>query len=174
MRFARNLTATSAAVLVLLVAAAVSGVGAAAGDALKATLVRDVRQPFTVSMSANAGTVAPSNCQAIPLPAGDLVIENINGLFTGPVDGFLALWKAIGPNGQSTLTVPLEGAQRNLATNAGEALQFHGMLVVVDGHPGQAGPLFRDADDPVRICLEDADTSIGEGGSVQISGYILR
>lgn len=173
MRRTRNLAATAVVSLGLIAAVGVSGAGAAAADAMRPMLVRDVREPFTVSMGANAGVIQPLFCQDIPLPAGTLVIENINGRFSGPVDAHLHLWRSL-RIGQGNLRVPLAGMPQNLAPNAGVAVEFQGMLVIADGYPTTPDRLFRNADSPVQFCAEDDVANVGQGGSVQISGYILR
>lgn len=178
---ARNLAVTAAAVVALAGAVAFSGAGSAVAETMKPLLVKDVREPFTVSMSANAGVNEGTNCQDVPLPAGNLVIENVNGGFSGPVDAHLSLWESAiitPPGGQPSLGrsstyVRLEGIQQNLASNAGQGVRFEGLLLIADGMPTVPNRLFRNSDNPVMFCAEDAQEGIGHGGPVQISGYLL-
>jgi hypothetical protein len=182
MHRARQLIVTAGAAGALVAVLSATGVGAAAADAMKPILVRDVREPFTVTMSANAGTSDPLNCEPIPLPPGELVIQNVNAAFTGPVDAYLSMWESAlidppsGPPqlGRSTTYVRLEGIDQNLASNAGKGLRFEGLLRIADGFPAAPDLLFRDADNPVEFCAEDEDPAVGEGGPVVVSGYFLR
>lgn len=183
MSTSKKLFATAMALAALAAAAAVSGAGPAVAATMKPLLVSIADEPFTVATDANAGVNDPLNCQTMPLPAGDLVVVNVNAAFSGPVDAYLTIpaTMLMVPHGggepvvaHTVRYVRLEGVRQNLPTNEGKALRFEGLLRIADGAPTVPDVLYRTAEDPVQLCAEDAVTGVGAGGPVVISGHLLR
>lgn len=183
MSTARKLFAIAGALVAITIAAAASGAGPAVAATMKPLLVSIADEPFTVAIDANAGVNDPLNCQPVPLPAGDLVVVNINAAFSGPVDAYLTIpaTMTMVPHGggepvvaHTVRYVRLEGVRQNLPSNDGKALRFEGLLRIADGAPTVPDVLYRSAEDPVQLCAEDAVTGAGAGGPVVISGQLLR